>query len=319
MPPVRQLSADNRVFSFSVAPEITSEVVADKTKRKFSGVAYSGNVINDHWYWGNVVFDLSSISVAVKLPALIDHDRAQRCGYVTESSISNEAGLSVAGNLLSNVSGQAVANDSDEGFPWQMSVHIEPASVEEFGAGITVNVNGQTLHGPITVFRNSKIIEVSLTATGWDGDTSAVAMSRGNKPESTNQEDTTMDLAQAQARITELETKNTGLQASLDAANNSLKEFSQQARDNEVKQLFSDIGREYKADDENVKAFGAMPKDAFEMSAKLLREQAATQPAAPDAQLYGHTATGGQNQLSNGAVNPLMADAEKRNAQFSRK
>lgn len=319
MPPEKKLSADNRVFSFSVAPEITSEVVADKTKRKFAGVAYSGNVINDHWYWGNVVFDLSSITVAAKLPALIDHDRAQRCGYVTESSISNETGLSVAGNLLSNASGQAVANDSDEGFPWQMSVHIEPASVEEFGSGTTVNVNGQTFNGPITVFRNSKIIEVSLTATGWDGDTSAVAMSRGNKPESTNQEDTTMDLAQAQARITELENANTGLQASLDTANTALTAFSQQVRDGEVKQLFSDIGREYKADDENVKAFSVMPKDAFELSAKLLREQSATQPSSNDAQLYGHTATGGQNQLSNGAVNPLMADAEKRQAQFSRK
>lgn len=315
----KKLGADNRVFSFSVAPEITSEITADKTKRKFAGVAYSGHVINDHWYWGNVVFDLSSISVAAKLPALIDHDRAQRCGYVTESSISNETGLSVSGNLLSNASGQAVANDSDEGFPWQMSVHIEPASVEEFGAGTTCNVNGQTFNGPITVFRNSKIIEVSLTATGWDGDTSAVAMSRGNKPESTNQEDTTMDLAQAQARITELEKANTGLQASLDTANTALTAFSQQVRDGEVKQLFSDIKREYKADDADVKAFSAMPKDAFELSAKLLREQSASQPSPQESQLYGHTATSGQNQLSNGAVNPLMADAEKRQAQFSRK
>lgn len=130
MSAVKQLSADNRVFSFSVDPEITTEVIADKTKRKFAGVAYSGNVIKDHWYWGHVVFDMSTISVDKKLPALIDHDRSQRCGYVTQSSISNDRGLFVEGNLLSNTSGQSVANDSDEGFPWQMSVHIEPSNVE---------------------------------------------------------------------------------------------------------------------------------------------------------------------------------------------
>ena len=29
-----------------------------KKKRTFSGVAYSGEVITDHWYWKQVIFDL---------------------------------------------------------------------------------------------------------------------------------------------------------------------------------------------------------------------------------------------------------------------
>jgi hypothetical protein len=44
-------------------------------------------------------------------------------------------------------------------------------------AGATVEVNGRTFTGPINVFRNNTIREISFTPTGWDSQTSAVAMS----------------------------------------------------------------------------------------------------------------------------------------------
>lgn len=325
----RQLNAENKKFSFAIAPQFSNMGEAGAKVRKFSGVAYSGAVIPGHWYWGDVIFDLTTMSVSDKLPALIDHDRAQRCGYTTASSISNEAGLTVGGVLMSNDHGSKVAQESDEGFPWQMSVHIEPGSIEEVMSGTTTMVNGQALEGPLVVFKNSKIIEVSFTATGWDANTSATAMSRGVNGGETNEKDDAMDLKQAQERIATLEAENTSLQASnssaqdaLKVANDKLVAFSKSTREKEVKQLFSDIGREYKADDVEVLAFGAMADDAFGVTSKVMREQF-KKPAAKVDGFFSHVATGGASgegtQTSQPAANPLLKDAERRATEFSKR
>lgn len=323
----RQLNTENRQFVFAVTPQFSMDgAQGEKRQRKFSGVAYSGAVITGHGYWGNVIFDLTSVDVPAKLPALIDHDRGHRCGYTTTSSITPEAGLTVAGVLLSNEYGNSVATESDEGFPWQMSVHIEPGSIEEVQAGTTVSVNGQSLQGPLTVFKNSKIIEVSFTATGWDSNTSATAMSRGS---TTNEkEDDAMDLKQAQERIAALEAEKSTLQASnadltnnLKDANDKLTKFSTDARTGEVKQLFTDIGRKFEEDDASVKAFSNMPGDAFAAVAATMREQAKRTPAASQ-ELFSHTATSGSpdaTQTSQPQANPLLADAQRRAAQFSKR
>ena len=34
-----------------------------KKKRTFSGVAYSGEAITDHWYWDRIIFDLDSMQL----------------------------------------------------------------------------------------------------------------------------------------------------------------------------------------------------------------------------------------------------------------
>ena len=92
--------------------------------RKFEGVAYSGEPIVDHWYWDRVIFDLSSIQMKDRIPALLDHRPDKRTGAVTNYNVSNDKGLEVSGTLLTNEFGTSVAQDSDDGFPWQMSVRI---------------------------------------------------------------------------------------------------------------------------------------------------------------------------------------------------
>lgn len=334
MPAPRELNTENRKFSFSAVPQFAMDGQGAAAKRKFSGVAYSGEVIPGHWYWGNVVFELGSMSVPAKLPALIDHDRGKRAGYVTDHTVSDTSGFLVTGNLLTNESGKAVAQDSDEGFPWQMSVHIEPGSIEEVGVGTNVTVNGRNLTGPLTVFRNSSITEVSFTATGWDSNTSAAAMSRGGEPSPSSQGDTAMDLKQLQDRVAALEAEKTSLQASntqlsadLKTANEALTKFSADARTAAVQLLFSDIGREFKEDDSSVKQFSAMSQEAFDATAALMRDQfkKPAAPAAPTlpASLFSHAANGGAAGAPNATApavdNPLMADAQKRAQTFSKR
>ena len=131
-----------------------------------------------------------------------------------------------------------------------------------------------------------------------------------------------MDLTQALARVAALEAEATSLKASnekltadLEGAQASLKQFSAAARATEIQRLFSDTGREFKADSDEVKAFAGMPDDAFAFTAKMLREQVSKN--APPAALFSHQAGQGEAPGVTPA-NPLLADAKARATQFAK-
>ncbi len=153
---------------------------ADENRvRRFEGVAYSGKPITGHWFWDNVIFDLSATSAPERLPMLVGHDRSRIAGFSEAVAIGTD-GIKINGRLASTTeAGQQVANLSDEGFPWQMSVDIHPGVIEEVQAGQSVAVNGHTFAGPGHIFRNSRIKEISFTPTGADPHTSANVMADG--------------------------------------------------------------------------------------------------------------------------------------------
>ena len=131
-----------------------------------------------------------------------------------------------------------------------------------------------------------------------------------------------MDLTQALARVAALEAEATSLKASnatlttdLESARASLKQFSAATRTTEIQRLFSDTGREFKADSDEVKAFAGMPDDAFTFTAKMLREQVSKN--APPAALFSHQAGQGAAPVATTA-NPLLADAQARATQFAK-
>ncbi|MDH1800461.1 hypothetical protein [Acinetobacter johnsonii] len=271
-----------------------------KKKRTFSGVAYSGEVITDHWYWTRVIFDLDSMQIKGRIPALLEHSSRQRAGAINTHTISHQEGLVVHGDLMSNEFGTQVAQDSDDGFPWQMSVRIEPAKTEEVAADQTVIVNGKTLQGPITIFRGGRIREVSFCALGADENTMAVAASH-NPNQPTEDTDVT-ELEKAQARIQELETKNSELET-------QNKQFAAAKREAEITALGKDLGKEFSAED--ITEMKALDDSAFAFSAKQLRQfSAGTQPPAGQQQqqqipshlthLFSHQATGGQGGQGQG-------------------
>jgi hypothetical protein len=315
----KKLTAENSQFSWLAPTQFSNPGEGSAKTRKFTGVAYSGGVIWNHYYWGDVVFELSSISLGEqKLPALVEHHRLMRCGYSTALQADNATGLTIEGVLLSNEDGAKVAKDSDEGFPWQMSVHITPSVVMEVMAGTSVEVNGKLLQGPLTVFKNSKIIEVSFTATGWDSDTSATAMNRSGTKPPTLSGDPPMT-PEEKAAQDKLAADNAALIA-------QLAQFSKANREANIKLLFADTGREYKAEDADVVELAAMDDAAFNATAKFSRAQYAKAPKPeqkPDlpAGMFSHQATGGRT-AEGGTATPqrpgLVATAKARAAEFSR-
>lgn len=307
----------NAYLFASTSAAAAIEAAAEGTKRKFSGVAYSGDVIEGHWYWDRVVFDLSTTKAPQKLPMLLGHENDQIVGFSEKVTVGADIGVS---GILSSFTdeGKEVAALSDEGFPWQMSVRIEPASVEEVRAGQEVTVNGRTFTGPINVFRNNVIREISFTPTGWDSQTSAVAMSRDfSKGVTTMTEAEIKALQEQAAKAAQFEaTANTEkvarekAEAEAKANADKVKEFEakeaqskKDARTAAIKKLFEDTG--VKHSDATAKPYLDMDEDSFAAISEQMR--GAAKKAAPGSHLFEEQARSG----AGGGVVDAAALSEK--------
>lgn len=313
-------------FRFLAAPDkpASFEAAVEGKKRKFAGVAYSGDVIEGHWYWDRVVFDLSTTKAPQKLPMLLGHDRDKIVGFSEQLQVGSQIDVS---GILSSVTeeGVHVAKTSDEGFPWQMSVHIEPRSIEEVKAGATVTVNGRTFQGPINVFRNNVIREISFTPTGWDSQTSAVAMSHGgNSPEKeSSMTEAEIKALQDKAAKFEAEAKaatEAKVKAEADAAADKAKVTAFEAtqakaakdkREAEIKALFAKTGVAFS--EESAKPYRDMDEATFATVSKQFTETAAR---TADPTLFEERATSGAANNGDPAAlaeraRVLMAAAEK--------
>ena len=289
-PPISAYQFKTNLFDIEKSTEVGK-------KRTFTGVAYSGEVIQSHYYWGDVIFDLDTIQMKTPLGALIDHDTDRRAGVVRNFTKDNQGGLKVSGDLLSNKNGQEVAQDSDEGYPWEMSVYIVPGSIEEVDRGEVV-VNGKTLKGPITIFRNGVIREVSFCALGADDNTSAVAASHTPK-HFNKQEDTDV------TELEQLKADNQKLTTERDNAVTELKQFKETKRTEDIAALETELKVQFCAEDKT--AYTAMDDTTFAFTTKQLRQFSAggqggqqtpsstpaNQPNPAFAHLFTHQANGG--------------------------
>jgi len=234
---------------------------------------------------------------------LIGHDRDKNAGF-SESITIDDKGIAVSGKLLSNKDGKRVSEDASEGFPWQMSVHIEPDEIVQVKAGY--EVNGRTFKADGVVFRNSTLREISFTPTGVDAGTSAKVFSfsyhefqKGQSPESKEGHGMTKEEAAA------LTAENEALKQKFSAAEAKTAEVQQQfaalqaekaasekaARDTAIEALFSDTGIE--AAEGQKEAMQTMDSTQFSAVAEIMRK---AKPSAPEHLFSEHnTAPAGAN------------------------
>jgi hypothetical protein len=174
-------NCDEKRKFFLVAPDLSFAAanVSMDGARTFKGVAYSGEVVTDHFWWNAVIFDLEGISFSHgRMPVLKDHDPSLILGYTTAFSKSGR--LEVEGTFLASSQEAAkVIEMADENYPWQLSVHIAPDHVQILQRGDKDMVNGKEVAGPMHVFRKATIREVSFCAVGADRGTSATVFSVG--------------------------------------------------------------------------------------------------------------------------------------------
>ena len=260
----------------------------ESKKRKFKGVAYAGGRVDGHWYWGRsgVVFDLDGIEIDKPTALLEEHFSSGRVGVVKQVSTTGK--IEVEGDFLSNTKAKEIVQDSDDGFPFQMSMYIDPGSIEEVSNGKSVVVNGQTFEGPITVFRQNHIREFTICTTGADRNTSINAFSGKQQ---TKQEDTSVtELEQAKEAQKQAEKQR-------DDALAELNKFKADQRAENIASLQKELNTTFSAED--LKSYTDMDDAVFAFTAKQLRQFSGKQEPQKQglpSQLFSHQANGDQGQ-----------------------
>ena len=175
----KQAMADNtapiKACIFNDNAEVTfAESDVDKKEGHFRIVGYSGGIMENHWFWGNVAFDLKGMKFAkTRTPVLAEHFRDVRIGFTTKQEISDK--VIVEGPFLDNDDAQKLKADMEKGFPMEASLLVPALVVEHVREGASVKVNGHTLKGPGAVFRQCSIKEVSMCVFGLDSKTKSLA------------------------------------------------------------------------------------------------------------------------------------------------
>ena len=260
----------------------------ESKKRKFKGVAYAGGRVDGHWYWGRsgVVFDLDGIEIDKPTALLEEHFSSGRVGVVKQVSTTGK--IEVEGDFLSNTKAKEIVQDSDDGFPFQMSMYIDPGSIEEVSNGKSVVVNGQTFEGPITVFRQNRIREFTICTTGADRNTSINAFSGKQQ---TKQEDTNVtELEQAKEAQKQAEKQR-------DDALAELNKFKADQRAENIASLQKELNTTFSAED--LKSYTDMDDAVFAFTTKQLRQFSGKQESQKQglpSHLFSHQANGDQGQ-----------------------
>ncbi len=135
------------------------------------GVAYTGQVL--HSMFGDVIADLKGLAPINARGIALLYGHHSPVGVVRSVS-ETERGLEYSGEMVKGLEkSNEIAALAASGFPWQLSIRAEPDVIEELGEKATAEVNGQTVTGPITIFRQWRLPEISIVELGMDGDTEA--------------------------------------------------------------------------------------------------------------------------------------------------
>lgn len=129
--------------------------------------AYNGGPLRVAGYYRPVVVDLKGLRARATTPILLDHDHTQIVGQ--GKATIGDRGVTIAGTITGDdAPAQRVTSHAANGFVWAASVGVQPDRVEFLDAGKSINVNGQTFHGPLNIVRAGRLGEVSIVAVGAD-------------------------------------------------------------------------------------------------------------------------------------------------------
>ncbi|WP_395000268.1 hypothetical protein [Acinetobacter sp.] len=265
----------------------------EKKRRTFDAEVYSGGRIDNHYYWGRsgVVIDLQGLQLKSKIGLVEEHFGGKRVGVATSYDVSTK--FRAKGHFLSNPKAKEIVQDIDEEYPFQMSWWADPESIEEIGPGKTIEVNGQTFTGPVHIFRNVRVHEITICGVGADTQTTIEAFS--GKPQTQPEDTDVTELEKAQAAQKQAEKER-------DDALADLKKFKADKREEDIKALETSLNKQFSAEEKT--SYTNMDDTSFAfMSQQLTQFSADTQPPAGQQQqqqipahfqhLFTHQATGG--------------------------
>ncbi len=130
----------------------------------------------EHFWYGRFVIELASLQYhKPRLPVDFNHNEYILIGYA-ENFRNTDEGLVANGNLVTNAEGEMgefarnIVTWIENGVPMEASavVCLDEAICEKVPAGQSVEVDGKTHAGPITVFRNVPLTGLAACPRGAD-------------------------------------------------------------------------------------------------------------------------------------------------------
>lgn len=148
-------------------------------------VGYSGNVIPNHWYWGNLGIDLEGMKFPQnRYPVLENHNIDKKIGFTDKPDAKKMLALNrlqfdndTSITLLDTEEAKTFQKNSKQGFPYQASIYAVPTKIERLAPGTKAKVNEHEIQGPGHIWRESVFKEVSVCVFGHDSLTRSHAMS----------------------------------------------------------------------------------------------------------------------------------------------
>jgi hypothetical protein len=161
-------------------------VVKEGENPRLEMTAYSGGVILNHWYWGNIAFDLKGVKLPKgPSPILEEHSLQQKIGIAHKYSTENNKLEVKDASFVSTSFSEEFQKLSSEGFPYQCSIRGVPTKIEQVAEGSFAEVNGFKLKGPGHVWREWSLKESSVCVFGADSNTSAKSFSENEEEQIT--------------------------------------------------------------------------------------------------------------------------------------
>lgn len=300
------------ISAFQLTASVSLLPVVENKTRRFSGVGYSGDVIESHPWWGRLVIDLQNAKLgAPSIAVLRDHDPSQIVGSTDDIKFGTNVQFS--GPFQDTSAAAEVMKLSDNGFPWQASVHVYPTKIDELKAGASETINGREVSGPAVIFRSPTIKEISFTAVGADSRTPSAALAALLHKDVTMPQDITQDeqkandIAKLRADLDAKDTLLAALQAEVEAMKTESHRVATEARLSAVKVLFSDTGSEFSAD--AAKPYLALSGEHFDSIAKNMRSARNKNTG----HLFSVQASG-DGSGDGGGESSIVADAKRRAA-----
>ena len=163
--------------AYALTSRLEAQPEADGTGTRIAGLANSGAVIPDHWFWGNLILDLSGGVADDRIYLMSEHETL--AGIIDQ--VRFDEGIRVAGFVDSQEpDGAVLARRLKAGYPLQMSVYFDPlneaGAVQRLEAKDRETVNGYPIEGPGHIIRKYAIREASACLFGADPHTRVSAL-----------------------------------------------------------------------------------------------------------------------------------------------
>lgn len=316
------------IYRYNVPVNFTQQDLGPEAKEKnkykilgFDGTAYSGNFVEQHLFFDKLIIDVESMSFKDRIPVLKNHTGDLIVGDANLVKTQEDLKI-VNGRLMDVPDSEQIRALADQGFRWELSIGAKPRFIQELREGEVTTVNGKEVAGPVSIFRDTRIVEVSFVAIGADSQTDVNVFNNKGIETTKQSEDKNMKLEELQLKFDKLthefacaceekksaESRLSELEDEIKEKNSKIDELNSRINENEFQKAATDAGLEIDA--EEIKEFSrTMDIASFVKIAGKVKAGFSANPKKPAEEMMSADKTEDKtNKASNASTGAELTD-----------